>query len=69
MQYSPNRPLMVLAYNDNHEAALPVPPGKSIDVMGPAQDDRFLIVNVDGEKFLVFRTDIPAWAQSHNWAA
>ena len=49
---------MVLAYRNNHEAAVTIPAGKSIEIVGPAKDDRFVIVKADGEEFLVFETDL-----------
>ena len=58
MRYRTNLPLMVLAYKDNHDAAVTVPAGQVIDVIGYAKDDRFLVVNVDGEDFHVFETDL-----------
>lgn len=53
-----NAPLMVLAYRDNHQAATSIPPGNTIDVLGPDRDDRFLIISVNGEKFLAFENDL-----------
>jgi hypothetical protein len=58
MSYSSMRPLTVLAYKNNHDAAVTVPAGKLVEIIGPADDDRFVIVNVDGEEFLVFETDL-----------
>jgi hypothetical protein len=58
MSYSSKLPLMVLAYKNNHDAAVAVPAGKMIEIIGPDEDDRFVIVNVDGEEFLVFETDL-----------
>jgi hypothetical protein len=49
---------MVLALNDNHEAAVPIPAGKVVDVVGSAEDDRFVVVSVDGEQFLAFASDL-----------
>ncbi len=51
-------PLMALAYRDNHQAATTIPEGKTIDVIGEAEDDRFCVVNSEGEKFLVFESDL-----------
>lgn len=50
--------MMVLASKDNHDAAVSVPIGKVIEVLGPAHDDRFLRVNVDGREFEAFKTDV-----------
>jgi hypothetical protein len=49
---------MVLAFRDNHQAAVTIPPGDTLEVIGPAQDDRFVIVSIKGEEFLVFESDI-----------
>ena len=56
--YRATFPIMVLAFNDNHEAAVSIPPSVVFEVVGQAQDDRFAIVNVKGEEFLVFDTDL-----------
>lgn len=53
-----NAPLMVLAYRDNHQAATTIPAGRTVDVLGPAEDDRFSVVNSEGEEFLVFEGDL-----------
>lgn len=58
MRYRANHSLMLLAHKDNHHAAVGVPPGKALDVIGPAIDDRFVVVNVDGEEFEVFESDL-----------
>jgi hypothetical protein len=49
---------MVLAFRDNHRAAVAVRPGEILEVIGLAQDDRFVIVSIKGEEFLVFESDI-----------
>ena len=58
MSYCLELPLTVLAYGNNHDCAITVPAGKNIEILGPDQDDRFLIVEVNGEKFLAFETDL-----------
>lgn len=58
IRYRATFPIMVLAFNDNHEAAVCIPPAEVFEVVGRAQDDRFSIVNVRGEEFLVFDTDL-----------
>jgi hypothetical protein len=52
------RPTMVLAMNDNHQSAVPIEAGKIVDVVGSAEDDRFVIVSVEGEQFLAFASDL-----------
>jgi hypothetical protein len=49
---------MVLALNGNHQAAVPIPAGKVVDVEGSTEDDRFVVVSVDGEQFLAFASDL-----------
>ena len=58
MLYRASYPIVVLAFRDNHQAAVTVPPGDIFEVIGPAQDDRFVIVSVKGEDFLVFESDL-----------
>jgi len=53
-----NAPLMVLAYRDNHRAATTIPAGKTIEVLGPDEDERFFLVSVEGEQFLAFESDL-----------
>lgn len=58
MEWFTQSPLPVLAFKDNHGTALPVPPGKRIDVSECVEDDRFAVVRVDGEEFHAFVDDI-----------
>lgn len=58
MTYRLRFPTMVLAFRDNHQAAVTIPAGKIVDLIGPAEDDRFLIVSVEGEQFHVFASDL-----------
>jgi hypothetical protein len=53
-----NHVTMVLASKDNHQTAVSIPAGKIVDVVGPAPDDRFVIVNLDGEHLVAFASDI-----------
>jgi len=53
-----NRPTMVLAWKDNHQAAVPIPAGKIVDIVSAADDDRFVVLSVDGEQFLAFASDL-----------
>ena len=41
MRYRLRRPIIAVAFKDNHELAVAVPAGKTSDVIGPAEDDRF----------------------------
>jgi len=58
MRYCLSAPTMVLAFKDNHQAAVTVPSDKIITVIGPAEDDRFVVVAVDDEQFLMFASDL-----------
>ena len=59
MQYLLNLPIMVLAFRDNHQAAVTLPAGKLIDVVGPVEnDDRFLVIRADDAHFHIFASDL-----------
>jgi hypothetical protein len=49
---------MVLALKDNHRVAVTIPALKIVEVIGPAEDDRFVVISVDGERFHVFVSDL-----------
>jgi hypothetical protein len=53
-----SRATMVLASGDNHQAAIPIPAGKIVDVVGSTEDDRFVVISVDGEEFVAFASDL-----------
>jgi hypothetical protein len=59
--YRLNRPTMVLALNDNHEAAVPIPAGTLVELSSSEDDDRFVVVSVHGEQFLAFARDLDDW--------
>ena len=54
---------MVLAFRDNQGAALPIPAGAMFEMLGAAEDDRFDVVCVEGEEFLIFDTDLKQHAE------
>ena len=58
MRYRVDRPMLCLAFRDNHHAAVTIQAGKVFEVVGPAQDDRFVVVDIGGEQFLVFVSDL-----------
>jgi len=59
MTYRMQRPTMVLAFKDNHQAAVTIQQGQIIDLIGPVDgDDRFMLVSVNGEHFHVFASDL-----------
>ena len=49
---------MVLALNDNHQAAVPIPAGKVVDILPSDRDDRFVVIKVDDGQFLAFASDV-----------
>lgn len=59
MQYLLNLPMMVLAFRDNHQAAVTLPAGTLIDVVGPVEDDdRFLLIRAGDGQFHIFASDL-----------
>jgi hypothetical protein len=57
-RYRAKLPIMVLAFRDNHHAAVTIPANHVFEVIGTDHDDRFVIVRVRGEEFLVFASDL-----------
>ena len=57
-RYRATLPIMVLAFRDNHQAATTIAAGEILEVVGPARDDRFMIINVRGNEFLIFESDL-----------
>ncbi|MBZ5677824.1 MAG: hypothetical protein LAP61_26555 [Acidobacteriia bacterium] len=59
MQYLLTLPMMVLAFKDNHQAAVTIPAGTLIEVVGAVEgDDRFLLVRADDGQFHIFASDL-----------
>ncbi len=58
MTYRLRLPMVVLAFENNHQAATTIPAGQIIDVIGPAMDDRFFVIASKGEQFHVFASDL-----------
>ena len=59
MQYILTLPVMVLAFRDNHQAAVTMSAGKLIEVVGPVEeDDRFLLISADEGQFHIFASDL-----------
>ena len=56
--YRVNLPVMALAFRDDHQGAVTIQAGEIFEVVGPAQDDRFVVVDAGGERFLVFDCDL-----------
>src|SRR5579862_6703435 len=51
-RYRANLPIMVLAFRNNHQAAVTIPENHLFDVIGTDRDDRFVIVRIREEEFL-----------------
>ena len=51
-------PTMVLAFRDNHQSAVTIPTGQIIEVIGPAEDERFVVVSMGDEQFHIFASDL-----------
>lgn len=51
-------PIMVLAFRDNHQAAITIAADETFEFVGPDRDDRFSIVRTRGEEFLAFESDL-----------
>jgi hypothetical protein len=59
MTYRIDVPTMVLEIRGKHQAAVTLPAGKLVKVIGPAVDDRFVVVQVDDKLFHLFASDLP----------
>ena len=61
MQYYVNLPALVLAVKDNHQPAVTIQAGTTIEVIGPVEsDDRFLLIRAG--KFHIFASDLASRA-------
>jgi len=59
MRYRLVLPTMVLAFRDNHQAAVTIQPETIIDIVGPVtNDDRFVIVRTQDQEFHMFASDL-----------
>jgi hypothetical protein len=58
MLYRATLPITVLAFRENFDAAFPIGATETFEVIGQAEDDRFAVVKVKGEEFLVFSSDL-----------
>jgi len=58
MRYQTHRPTIALALRDDHLAAVTIPAGKLMNIVGEGEDARFLVVEVDGEQLQIFESDL-----------
>jgi hypothetical protein len=56
--YRIEMPTMVLAFRDNRQTAVTIPAGEIVEVIGPAKDNRFLVVSLNDERFHIFASDL-----------
>jgi hypothetical protein len=58
LRYEANLPIMVLAFQDNLDAAIPIAAGDVFEVVRRDEDDRFVVVDIRGQEFLIFESDL-----------
>jgi len=58
MLYRASHAITVLAFGDNHQLAVMLPPGGILEVLRPARDGRFVVVSIKNEEFLVLKSDL-----------
>lgn len=51
-------PVIALALRNGHQPAVTIQAGEIFQVVGSAEDDRFVTISVKGEHFLVFECDL-----------
>ena len=56
-----------LVSRGNHQAATLIPAGTTVEVIGPAEDPRFLVVEISGEQLWVFETDLKDRSIARQW--
>jgi len=64
MTYRLDLPILALApLKDGHQDAVTIPVGQIVEVIGPAEDEHFLIVSADGQEFHIFASDLSSRAK------
>jgi hypothetical protein len=58
LTYRMDLPTLVLAFRDNHRAAITIPAGEIVELIGPAEIDGFVVVSVNDEKFRILARDL-----------
>lgn len=58
MRFQTHLPTIALACKSGHQAAVTIPAGKVMNIVGKGEDERFLVVEVDGEQFQIFESDL-----------
>lgn len=57
-RYRISLPTLVLTRRGNHLAAITVAAGEIFEVVGHAEDDRFMVAKVQGQDVLIFELDL-----------
>lgn len=62
------RGMMALRIREGHRSAVTLRAGQILEVLGPAEDDRFVQIQVDGEVLEAFELDVADRCYSDkNW--
>ena len=51
-------PVMALALKNDHHGAVMIPAGETVKIIGRVEDDRFVVIDINGERFHVFDCDL-----------
>jgi hypothetical protein len=58
MTYRINLPILAITSGDRYAAVVTIPPGRIVNVLGPAEDERFVIAGVGSERVDIFASDL-----------
>ena len=58
MRFQTHLPTIALKCTDTHQGAVTIPAGKMMNIVGRGEDERFLVVEVDGGRFQIFESDL-----------
>ena len=58
MTYRIELPTTALAFGENHPVVTTIQAGQVVDLIGPAEDKRFVIVILNGEQLEIFASDL-----------
>jgi|SRR5579862_3769049 len=57
-RYQAELPIVALVFRDNHRAAVMIQAKEMFEIVGPAEDERFVTVRLRAEECLVFASDV-----------
>ncbi len=60
MTYRIDLPMTALAFGKNHRVVTTIQAGQVVDLIGPAEDKRFVVVSVNDEQLEIFASDLAA---------